>query len=213
MEICCRICWDSTACNMISPCKCGGTMKFVHADCLAKWIEQKSLSYCEVCNSHYDRQIVKNLPVPSKPFFSAEAMNTLTYVYYALVFIVAVLKAFSLVITFTEKYNNYMICQPDIDICAQHSHGRLFQECSTVYLEYHGGRLKFIHYNDNGQRCKEFYQHWIPSTSQYATSEITFGYFYLNYTQDHFNCSENILAFLHNNTNSQYIFSQSSCTN
>lgn len=69
----CRICYDSEekkeylnklnsiteGCNekiseMISPCKCEGSVKFVHEKCLKKWIENtRNGLYCEICKAKF----------------------------------------------------------------------------------------------------------------------------------------------------------------
>ena len=33
----CRICLDDNGKELINPCKCNGTNKYVHLDCLNKW--------------------------------------------------------------------------------------------------------------------------------------------------------------------------------
>lgn len=64
----CRICLSETACEadpLICPCKCSGTMKYVHLNCLKEWIKSKVASRitekamslylkdlsCELCNT------------------------------------------------------------------------------------------------------------------------------------------------------------------
>ncbi|KAL4456275.1 hypothetical protein ABPG74_014236 [Tetrahymena malaccensis] len=52
----CRICLDqgetpdSAVCM---PCKCSGSMKYVHVECLQAWIIQKKSLKCEICNYEY----------------------------------------------------------------------------------------------------------------------------------------------------------------
>ena len=36
-DIKCRICWEEEG-YKISPCKCSGTMRYVHETCLMEWI-------------------------------------------------------------------------------------------------------------------------------------------------------------------------------
>lgn len=53
----CRICdYPGEAVNqLISPCRCSGTSKFVHEQCLNKWLEtinSHSSPHCEVCRYH-----------------------------------------------------------------------------------------------------------------------------------------------------------------
>lgn len=55
----CRICLDDdTVKNLISPCLCNGTAKFVHLKCLNQWRHnsqtQLSTSQCDLCKYHYE---------------------------------------------------------------------------------------------------------------------------------------------------------------
>lgn len=51
----CRICFESELENnpIITPCECSGTMKFIHEECLKKWILSKTREpesfHCDVC--------------------------------------------------------------------------------------------------------------------------------------------------------------------
>ena len=42
-KLTCRICLseDEPGNPLISPCKCSGTMRFIHASCLQEWLESK----------------------------------------------------------------------------------------------------------------------------------------------------------------------------
>lgn len=43
---CCRICLqteESDANPLISPCLCSGTMKYLHVECLQKWLKNKTI--------------------------------------------------------------------------------------------------------------------------------------------------------------------------
>lgn len=61
-EIVCRICFDETPDDpslgrLFSPCRCKGTMKYVHTKCLQRWREtsqnNKSLYQCDQCHYKY----------------------------------------------------------------------------------------------------------------------------------------------------------------
>lgn len=53
----CRICYDSSTDDnnkLIQACKCEGSIKHIHEDCLKKWIdENKKNLTCELCNSPF----------------------------------------------------------------------------------------------------------------------------------------------------------------
>lgn len=55
MDKTCRICLDNEDQNlMISPCRCNGSMQFVHTSCLNEWRSQSYNSdKCTICNQYY----------------------------------------------------------------------------------------------------------------------------------------------------------------
>ncbi|KAK0075921.1 hypothetical protein PV325_006173 [Microctonus aethiopoides] len=50
----CRICYDTTRCPIIYPCKCKGTMGAIHLLCLERWLEESNRSSCELCGYRFD---------------------------------------------------------------------------------------------------------------------------------------------------------------
>ena len=55
----CRICFSGAEDGkLISPCKCDGTQKYVHEDCLRKWQRTcagtRKAKYCGVCRARFD---------------------------------------------------------------------------------------------------------------------------------------------------------------
>ena len=66
----CRICFEEIKNNskisknsnnsnnsnnlIISPCKCKGSIRWVHHNCLLKWIKISKKKYCQSCNYNYD---------------------------------------------------------------------------------------------------------------------------------------------------------------
>lgn len=55
----CRICYQTDFIkNLISPCKCNGTLKYVHKNCIYKFIESTEndnfKTQCYICNVKYD---------------------------------------------------------------------------------------------------------------------------------------------------------------
>lgn len=57
----CRICYETEEKGLISPCKCSGTLKFCHSECLKLWILQRFPSIidssCEICKENYKLNI------------------------------------------------------------------------------------------------------------------------------------------------------------
>jgi E3 ubiquitin-protein ligase MARCH6 len=68
----CRICrGEGTAEQpLFYPCKCSGSIRFVHQDCLMEWLSHSQKKYCELCKTPftftklYDRSMPDKLPVP-----------------------------------------------------------------------------------------------------------------------------------------------------
>jgi hypothetical protein len=56
----CRCCQESDdAQNMISPCDCSGSIKYIHRICLKQWIETTgNFQTCNVCRTEYNGQVV-----------------------------------------------------------------------------------------------------------------------------------------------------------
>lgn len=53
---CCRICYEpeEPSNKLLQPCNCEGSMKYIHEECLKKWIETNSTELkCEICNESY----------------------------------------------------------------------------------------------------------------------------------------------------------------
>ena len=54
----CRICYDSEInSEMIYPCKCNGSIKWIHQCCLKKWIETSKKDICPQCKYKYIKKI------------------------------------------------------------------------------------------------------------------------------------------------------------
>jgi len=51
----CRVCYEASN-SLIEPCNCNGSMKYIHKECLFKWIKEKNNNecVCEVCNCQYN---------------------------------------------------------------------------------------------------------------------------------------------------------------
>jgi E3 ubiquitin-protein ligase MARCH6 len=51
-EVVCRICRmeGEEGWPLFHPCKCSGSIKYVHQDCLQMWMDHSSITVCELCN-------------------------------------------------------------------------------------------------------------------------------------------------------------------
>ena len=48
----CRICHRrSPSSDLVTPCKCQGTISFIHKKCLENWLTQSKTSHCELCGT------------------------------------------------------------------------------------------------------------------------------------------------------------------
>lgn len=51
----CRICFEEdNLINLISPCNCKGSIKYIHTKCLADCIKNMNSTKCKVCNTFYN---------------------------------------------------------------------------------------------------------------------------------------------------------------
>ena len=49
LDLECRICHDAEGQDLISPCHCAGTSKWVHESCIIRWIRHTKTKQCEIC--------------------------------------------------------------------------------------------------------------------------------------------------------------------
>lgn len=68
----CRICRGEATDDLplFYPCKCSGSIKFVHQDCLMEWLSHSQKKHCELCKTPfhftklYDHTMPQTLPLP-----------------------------------------------------------------------------------------------------------------------------------------------------
>lgn len=58
LENFCKICHCGSEINMplIAPCFCAGSLKYVHQDCLQRWIKSSDIKRCELCKYPFSMQ-------------------------------------------------------------------------------------------------------------------------------------------------------------
>ncbi|KAH6945044.1 hypothetical protein HPB50_006965 [Hyalomma asiaticum] len=50
----CRICHDGDEEEpLVSPCKCSGTIRFVHVSCIENWLNQRNVDFCGLCGERF----------------------------------------------------------------------------------------------------------------------------------------------------------------
>ena len=52
LKMACRICYESGE-GLHSVCKCDGTIKYVHKECIVKWQKISKATHCELCKAKY----------------------------------------------------------------------------------------------------------------------------------------------------------------
>lgn len=72
-----RTCCDWLQGELLSPCRCAGSVRHAHQHCLLKWISEKGSWSCELCNYRFNI-----LPIHIKP---PQQVNTHTGIYDILV--------------------------------------------------------------------------------------------------------------------------------
>mmetsp|Transcript_44546 Transcript_44546/g.140547 ORF Transcript_44546/g.140547 Transcript_44546/m.140547 type:complete len:376 (+) Transcript_44546:258-1385(+) len=67
----CRICYEEDPEGLFAPCKCNGSMRFVHQECLRKWravkIGERGYTHCPMCDFQY--RIRDEVKAPPDTFF------------------------------------------------------------------------------------------------------------------------------------------------
>lgn len=81
----CRICRSegSEEEPLFYPCKCSGSIKFVHQDCLMEWLSHSNKKYCELCKTpfRFTKLYNSNMPqtLPMAIFLQKACIHTLQY--------------------------------------------------------------------------------------------------------------------------------------
>lgn len=78
----CRVCrYEGGPTNpLFHPCVCAGSIKYIHQDCLIRWLSHRHSDLCEVCHHYYSFSNVYSTDMPnSLPFievyeYSAEKL-------------------------------------------------------------------------------------------------------------------------------------------
>lgn len=55
--------------RLFTPCKCSGSIRFTHSDCLEQWLEHSGKAYCELCGHQFE----------FKPLYDADAPDVLPW--------------------------------------------------------------------------------------------------------------------------------------
>ncbi|PRT53530.1 E3 ubiquitin-protein ligase MARCH6 [Wickerhamiella sorbophila] len=83
MDEVCRICRSEATDDepLYHPCRCSGSIKYVHQDCLLEWLKHSSKGqYCELCHTKYTFTSVYEPDMPEKLPVTAHIYHFLTLV-------------------------------------------------------------------------------------------------------------------------------------
>ena len=101
----CRICYEEDKlCNLITPCYCKGTMKFVHHSCLQTWMEFSQKDKCEMCKFSF--QTNKKYYYPSLSFLEEDWFISGISVLCILVIVLIIGRISHLVFRKNKRYNH-----------------------------------------------------------------------------------------------------------
>ncbi|GAB7357305.1 hypothetical protein MBLNU459_g8268t3 [Dothideomycetes sp. NU459] len=82
----CRICRSEGSPDepLFYPCKCSGSIKFVHQDCLMEWLSHSNKKYCELCKTpfRFTKLYHSHMPhtLPMAIFLRKACIHTVRYV-------------------------------------------------------------------------------------------------------------------------------------
>uniref|UniRef100_A0A0N4Z948 RING-CH-type domain-containing protein n=1 Tax=Parastrongyloides trichosuri TaxID=131310 RepID=A0A0N4Z948_PARTI len=108
----CRICFDGSPKEMISPCRCRGSCQFVHNDCLTKWYESSGRGSCEICKYEFliSRLGFKPLTQMTMPKPFSDEMEDVIDFYCALMWFTFLLSLIAQSFSIGVKNTFYMVC-------------------------------------------------------------------------------------------------------
>ena len=73
LTLSCRICLEqSRLTELVSPCRCKGSLKYIHKTCFVNWIDKSKSLICELCRSYYRNIIVQSKPANFLEFVQSE---------------------------------------------------------------------------------------------------------------------------------------------
>lgn len=66
MEDVCRVCRSVSQEPLFHPCKCSGSMKYIHQSCLEEWLQHSGKKHCDICNHVFEFSPVYHENAPSR---------------------------------------------------------------------------------------------------------------------------------------------------
>lgn len=139
-EATCRICSltrsESEGSKMIKPCKCKGTLEYVHIDCLNQWraTSMNAFYECQVCKYKYELR---------RTFFAELLLSDNGALLFTILLIIAIILVFGLLLYHATRYFHFNFAQhvyklADIDQSYyRHVHScRVSRPSTTSLIEY-----------------------------------------------------------------------------
>lgn len=84
---------------LFHPCKCRGSIKYIHQDCLQFWLEHSNKKVCDICHSKFNFKIIYNENVPNRlPIHLILKQIFLAFIKYQYIVVKYSLMAFAVVI-------------------------------------------------------------------------------------------------------------------
>ena len=77
----CRICFSDNVDNLENFCDCKGSIKYMHRECLIKWMEASRNNICRVCNKEFniykkvDRQPTSPRDIEPPPLLDSDLLS------------------------------------------------------------------------------------------------------------------------------------------
>lgn len=69
----CRICYEPD--NLTSVCKCDGSVKWVHIQCIQKWIDVSQRRNCELCHEPFEHHLLISPPAFKVSYIETVALG------------------------------------------------------------------------------------------------------------------------------------------
>ena len=122
----CLICLEKEpSSDLISPCNCDGSMKWIHESCLKKWLNESGENKCKICNYEYKIKTIDNKLISYSEFINSQNMFESRTLYqnlrrispYNLIVIIIAFHLSTILLSYvvTEMFINYD--NPNYRIC------------------------------------------------------------------------------------------------
>ncbi|XP_065062335.1 E3 ubiquitin-protein ligase MARCHF4-like [Rhopilema esculentum] len=146
LEGSCRICHcDGQEEQLISPCRCSGSLQYVHESCLVQWLQSKMVQNCELCQARIEfARRIKPVWLWKRPTQRPSSV---------LWFLLFVVTIHLNVISVVKDASNKCISTPCIVFYIVGCIGAILATAFSIYF---------------GKRVKDFFRHWININEEWV---------------------------------------------